>query len=77
MSQFLSESGYNVPFDAQQFIYTDAIVVLPSGDSFEDTESRLISDTAVVLSSQLQFSSVSGVLGIATASGGWITITLG
>jgi hypothetical protein len=77
MPTFLSQSGSFQPLDGVTHNYASGVFVAPSGESFEDVTARLIADTLSTLSSEVQMSPASGVLGIVTVSSGWIGLDFG
>ncbi len=77
MPRFLSESGRFQPFDGVIHHYSSGVFVVPSGEAFNDVETRSISDTLTSLESEVQMSPASGVLGVVTESSGWIGLDFG
>ena len=76
MPRFITESGVQTPLDGVTYNYQSGVMSIPSGESFGDLEVRVIADTASFLSSEIQYSPASGVLGVLTGTSGWITLAL-
>ncbi len=73
MPRFLPESGMTVPMSGLTIDYSNAVMAMPSGVHFLDLESRIVHNVSGALSSEVMFESISGLLGVSTATG-WLTI---